>query len=132
MATSYQNAGSFLSNYRDLNTIPALMGVLFAVASAVQFLGATISVTIPYTYTLSGVHAMVLSLVVLVVAFAASDTRSWEYYEGWEQAMVGIAVLVIVGNEYIAEITNLVANNNPAAGTIAFIITMAAWGILSR
>jgi len=122
------------SAHRDLNTVPALFGILFAVAAAVQFLGATISVapTADLSYTLEGTHAVGLSLVSLLVAFASSDTRSFEHYETWEQGAVALGALAIIGTEYVTEISDFLANNQPYTGLAMFAIGMMAWGILSR
>lgn len=125
------NTKSVLSDYTQLNTIPALSGVLFAVASAVQFLGASISLATPQ-YTFDPAHALLTSLVVLVVAFASSDTKDWRRYETYEQGIVAVAVVTMVGSEYITEISDLIANNSPTAGILAFMISMAAWGVLAR
>jgi len=128
MATS---TNSLLRDYSQLNTIPALSGVAFAIASAVQFLGGSMSLTTP-SYTLDPAHAMIISLVALVVAFASSDTKDWRYYETWEQGVVAAAVFLMIGMEYLTEIQNLVNNNAPVAPLMAFGLAMVAWGVLAR
>lgn len=128
MATRSRSA---YAKYADLNTVPAVMGIVFAVTAAVQFLGATISFTTP-VYTFDPTHALVLGLVVLIVAFASSDTKDWRHYETWEQGAVALAVLLMVGNEYLVEIQDILTQNSPHAAYIAFVVSMMAWGILSR
>jgi hypothetical protein len=125
---------SMFSNYTQLNTIPALSGIAFAVASAVQFLGATFGIapSADLAYTLDPTHALLISLVALVVAFASSDTTDWRYYETYEQGIVALAVGLMIGQEYLAEVQDLLANNAPVAGIVAFAVTMAAWGVLAR
>lgn len=134
MATRASSPMDFMDAYRDLNTIPALFGILFAVAAAVQFLGATISIapTADLSYTLEGMHAIGLSGVSLLVAFASSDTKDWQHYEPWEQGTVLIAVVAIVGAEYVTEISDFLVNNQPYTGVAFFAVGMMAWGILSR
>lgn len=127
MATS----NSFLRDYSQLNTIPALSGVAFALASAVQFLGGTFALTTP-TYTFDPGHAMIVSLMALVIAFASSDTKDWRYYETWEQGIVAVAVFLMVGMEYLTQVQNLVTSNDPVGPLIAFGLAMAAWGVLAR
>lgn len=131
MATS--NRG-MLSNYTQLNTIPALTGILFATGAAVQFLGASITIApaADMSYTFEASHALLVSLVTLVIAFASSDTKDWRYYETYEQATVGVAALFMVGAEYLVEISDLITNNEPTMGIVAFVVSMAAWGVLAR
>lgn len=129
MATN--NSNGMLADYTQLNTIPAMSGILFALAAAVQFLDATFSLGI-ITYTFDPAHALLVSLGVLVVAFASSDTNDWRMYETYEQALVGLAVLLMVGAEYVTEVNDLLVNNSPTAGIIAFFVSMGAWGVLAR
>lgn len=128
----YSNSKGLLSDYAQLNTLPALSGVLFAISSGVQFLGVSISMTIPWAYTFDPSHGLVVSLVVMVIAFASSSTKDWRQYESYEQGAVALAVILMVGNEYLIEVSDLIVNNNPTAGTLAFLVTVVAWGILAR
>lgn len=120
-----------ISDYTQLNTAPALSGIAFAVAAAVQFLDTTITIGL-FDYTFDPAHAMVVSLIVLVIAFASSDTNDWRQYESWEQGLVAVAVFVMVGAEYLVEVSDALANNEPHMGLGAFLVSMAAWGVLSR
>ena len=130
MATSSLN--NRLRSYSQLNTIPAVLGILFAISAGVQFLGAQISIAVPMTYSFDPAHAMLVSLGVLVLAFASSETKDWRYYDAWEQVTVGLAVVVMVGQEYITEISEFIASNDPVTGVAAFVLSMAAWGVLAR
>lgn len=125
------NFNNTVRSYSQLNTIPALSGILFAVSAAIQFLGAEISLAIP-SYTFDPNHALLVSLAVLVIAFASSETKDWRYYETWEQVTVGIAVVVMIGAEYTTTVAEFLTNNDPVAGMAAFLISMAAWSVLAR
>ena len=127
MATS---STSFLDDYTQLNTLPAVTGVLFAVASSVQFLGAQISLATP-SYTFDPAHAMLVSVLMLVLAFASSETKDWRHYDPMEQGVVGAAAIAIVGGEYVTEINDLVMTST-ATQVGAFALSMVAWGVLSR
>lgn len=124
------NSKSILSDYTQLNTLPAVTGVLFAVASSVQFLGATVSLSTP-AYTFDPAHAMLVSLLMLVVAFASSETKDWRHYDEWEQGVVGVAAITLVGTEYVPEIADLVMSSQ-GTQVGAFVLSLAAWGVLSR
>lgn len=123
-----------MTEYAQLNTIPALAGIIFATGSAVQFLGASITIapSADLSYTFAANEALLVSLVSLVVAFASSDTKDWRHYETYEQALVGVAVVAMVGTEYLTEISDLVVNNEPTVGILFFGLSMGAWGVLSR
>ena len=132
MALMHNSMSETVSNYTQLNTIPALMGILFAMSAGVQFLGMQISIAIPASYSFPSTHAMLVSIGVLVIAFASSDTKDWRYYESWEQIVVGAAVVLMVGAEYIVEIDDFIAANDPITGIAAFLVSMAAWSVLAR
>lgn len=120
-----------LNQYSQLNTIPAVVGILFAVSAGVQFLDVSVTIGV-VGYSFDPAHAMMVSLGALVVAFASSETKDWRYYDRHEQAVVGLAVVLIVGTEYVVEVSDAIANNAPVAGFVAFAVSMAAWGVLSR
>lgn len=79
---AYSGAPSDLvSDYANLRTVPAILGIAFALASLYQFGGVA---TLEFTwrsYTLQSGHAMLVSLGTMVVAFALSETKSFDYYE---------------------------------------------------
>ena len=124
----------FLDQYKNLNTIPALAGILFAVSAAVQFLNATVSVapSADLAYSFAGTDALLVGIVSLLVAFASSESRDFTYLETWEQAAVAVTVAVMVGMEYTTEVADIMANNQPASGIVAFLVGMVAWGILAQ
>lgn len=128
--TNYSTS-SLAKQYSQLNTVPAMVGIAFAAASSVQFLDATLTFGL-LNYTFEANHAMVVSLVALIVAFAASDTKSFEHYSREEQGVVALGALLIVGNEYVTQISDFIVQNEPVAGVAAFGITVAAWGVLAR
>lgn len=121
-----------VNNYRQLNTVPALTGVVFSIAAAVQYLGAEMSIEYPSAYTFPGEHAMLVGLLCLLLAFASSDTKDWRYYDQWEQAAVAIAVVGSVLVQYVPEVNDLLVNNQPVSGVVMFVASLAAWAILAR
>jgi hypothetical protein len=69
---------------------------------------------------------------VLAVAFASSETRDFQRYETWEQLMIGLAPVLILGAEYIDFISQAFADHDPTLGIIAFVLSVAAWGVAIR
>ena len=122
---------SAFEDYTQLNTIPAVAGIAFAVSSAVQFLDASISIG-AVDWTFEPAIAMVVSLGALIVAFASSDTRDWRHYDQWEQAVVAVGAALIPATEYVVEVSDFIAQNDPVAGLGAFLLSFAAWGVLAQ
>lgn len=114
-----------------VSTIPALAGFVYGLAAAVQFLDAEISIGV-LDYTFAPAHALIVSLLALVVVFASSDTRNWGRYDGWEQAVVAVAIGVMLAHQYFPLVTIAIENNQPHLGIAAFLSGMFAWVVLSR
>ncbi|MHB9287403.1 hypothetical protein ACKVMT_10250 [Halobacteriales archaeon Cl-PHB] len=132
MATRSQSLSGVLNDYKNLRTIPAILGIVFAVASAYQF-GGISEVHVTWAqYTLTSQHAMMASMATFLVAFASSKTKSFEYYERWEQVAIAAGPLLIVAHHYLAEVNSFVANNSPTAGIMLFMISIASWGAAVR
>lgn len=121
-----------LNDYKNLNTIPALLSIVFAVASLYQFGGISEVHIAWFDYALSTHHAMLVSLGVLVVAFASSETKEFRNYEDWEKALIAAGPLLIVSHQYVDYVNDLIVNNEPTAGVLAFLIAVAAWGVAVR
>jgi len=129
---SRNSPGDLVSDYANLRTVPALLGIVFALASLYQFGGiATVELTW-ISYTLTTQHAMIVSLATFVVAFASSETKSFDYYEDWEKVVIAAGPALILGHQYVQFVTDAIANNSPTGGILAFIISLAAWGVAVR
>jgi len=130
MAT--RSMSSLTNDYMELRTIPALLGIVFAIASLYQF-GGISEVHITWLdYTLSTQHAMFVSLATLLVAFASSETKQFEAYEDWEKVLIAAGPLLIVSQQYVTEVADIIANNDPTGGIVAFVISVMAWGVAVR
>jgi len=130
MAT--RSMSSLTNDYMELRTIPALLGIVFAIASLYQF-GGISEVHITWLdYTLSTQHAMFVSLATLLVAFASSETKQFEAYEDWEKVLIAAGPVLIVSQQYVTEVADIIANNDPTGGIVAFVISVMAWGVAVR
>ena len=130
MAT--RSMSSLTNDYMELRTIPALLGIVFAIASLYQF-GGISEVHITWLdYTLSAQHAMFVSLATLLVAFASSETKQFEAYEDWEKVLIAAGPVLIVSQQYVNEVADIIANNDPTGGIVAFVISVMAWGVAVR
>lgn len=114
-----------------IRTIPALAGLVFAAASAVQFLDAQIALGV-VNWSFKPAMALVVSLASLLVAFASSNTRNWEHLENAEKSLVAVALLIMTTHQYVPTVELAISNNQPWAGFIAFMSGMIAWGVLAR
>jgi hypothetical protein len=129
---STPNLSRTINNYAQLNTIPALLSIFFALASLYTFGGIAEVHLVWFDYTLTAEHAALGSMFVLAVAFASSETRDFQRYETWEQLMIGLAPVLILGAEYIDFISQAFADHDPTLGIIAFVLSVAAWGVAIR
>jgi hypothetical protein len=124
--------GDMVSDYAQLNTIPALLSVAFVGAGLYQFGGISeISLTW-LSYTLTAQHATFVSLGAYVVAFASSETKSFAHYEQWEQVMIAAGPILIAGYQYVPQIADLVNTTSNFGPIAAFLLTVAAWGVAVR
>lgn len=118
-------------NGKLVETVPAIAGLIFSLAAAVQFLGADIYLGI-IDYQFASAHAFVVSLAALIVVFASSKTKNWEYYESHEQVLVGVTILLMTAHEYSTTAETAVSNNDPHAGFAIFLMGLLSWGVLAR
>ena len=133
MATSRSNSFSgMMSDYAHLRTIPAMLGIVFALSSLYQFGGiATVELTW-LDYTLTAQHSMLVSLGTMLVAFASSETRDFDMYEDWEMIGIAAAPVLIIGTQYVTEIEDIVLNSGDMVAMAAFLVTVGSWGIAVR
>lgn len=124
--------GSLVDDYMQLRTVPALIGIVFAISSLYQF-GGIANVSLEWiNYTLTTQDSMLISLGAYAVAFASSETKQFQHYEDWEKGMIAAAPVLIVGHEYLTFVSDFVTNNSPTGGALLFILCMAAWGVAVR
>lgn len=116
---------------RLVETVPAVAGVVFSIASAVQFLDGTFRLG-ALSYQFAPEHSYVVSLIALVVVFASSRTKDWERYESWEQVLVGVTILIMTAHQFIPTVSRTVSRQNPVAGSVIFGMGLVAWGVLAR
>jgi hypothetical protein len=124
---------SLVNDYKNLRTIPALLGIFFAVASMYQFGGIeTFKILWGINYTLTTEHAMFLSLGTYVVAFASSETKQFEAYEDWEKAVIAAGPALIVGHQYVTWVSDQFAAHDPLLPIVGFLLAVASWGVAVR
>ncbi|AKH97354.1 hypothetical protein [Halanaeroarchaeum sulfurireducens] len=122
-----------LSDYTNFRTLPALLSVAFVIASLYQF-GGISQVSLPwFEYTLTTDHAILLSLLAFVIAFASSETRAFEHYQDWEQVVIVLGPALIIGFQYVGVITDLVRGfGDPLGLQLAFVATVVSWSVAVR
>ena len=116
---------------RIVETVPAVAGVIFSIATAQQFLDGTFKLG-AFDYTMAPEHSFAISLAALIVVFASSKTKNWEYYESWEQVLVGVTILTITAHQFYEPFASAISNQNPYAGTFVFALGLICWGVLQR
>lgn len=116
--------GRMIDDYKNLRTIPAMLGMVFFVATIYQFGGISEVHVQWFDYTLSQQHALFVSLGVLVLAFASSETKAFEYYSKTEQGIIVLAVALMILHNYSDQVYDLVYSSEPwtAVGAAAFVL----------
>lgn len=122
-----RSATDALDDYFNLRQVPMVLSALFLLASAYQF-GGVGTISFPwFNYTLTAEHAVLGSTAAFVVAFASSETKSFDMYETWEQALIAAGPAVILGQQYVTEVNNLLLDlGDPLGYQIAFALTAAS------
>lgn len=132
MATSSRSLNGVLSDYSQLRAVPALLGMLFSIFGLYQF-GAFSTLELAwFDYTIETNHVMFGSLAIYAVAFMSSETRSFEHYDDWEQALIAASPVLIVGYEYVGFVADLVNSADPWSQVLAFLIVAGGYGVAMR
>lgn len=132
---AYSNrASSMLDDYMTLRTLPAMMSVVFVLASLYQFGGiATVELVWLSNYTLTAEHSVLASMGTYVAAFASSETKRFEAYEDWEKIAIALGPAVILGQQYVSEIDSLLLDlGDPLGYQIAFFVSVVSWAVAVR
>lgn len=131
---SYNKSGvsSMLSDYTHLRTLPALLSVVFVIASLYQFGGISEVMITWVDYTLTSEHAMLVSIGAYALAFASSETKAFDRYEDIEKVLIFAGPGLIVGYQYIGFVTDLVNTSSNLGPVLAFLATVVAWGVAVR
>lgn len=109
----------------------AIGSLVFALAGMVQLLETDIHIG-ALNYTLPTEHSAILSIAALVFVYGFSDTKDLHEYAGWEKALVVITVALLLAAAYVGAAGELLSNQSPQAGIVAFIITVAGWAVVAR
>jgi hypothetical protein len=135
MASSYDNRMTgMLGDYAHLRTLPAMLSVVYVLAGLYQF-GGVSDVTLVWlsNYTLTAEHATFASIGTFLVAFASSETKAFDMYEDWEKVAIALGPVVIIGEQYVTEISNLLLDlGDPLGMQVAFLLTVVSWGVAVR
>jgi len=132
MATrNYTSMGSIVDDYSQLKAVPALLGMLFSLFGLYQF-GAFSTLELAwFNYTVDTTHVMLGSLAIFAVAFMSSETKQFENYHDWEQALIAASPILIVGYEHVQFVTDIV-NTGTWTQILAFLIVAAGYGVAMR
>lgn len=94
-------ANELIADYRNLRTIPAVLGMVFFMSTLYQFGAFQSELSFAwFDYTLTTEHAVFASLMIYAVAFASSETRQFEHYEDWEKILITLGPVLVIATEY--------------------------------
>lgn len=132
MAFNHRSASGLANDYANLRTIPALLGIVFAMSSLYQFGGiATLEFTW-FSYTMTAEHATFISLAAYGLAFASSETKQIENYQTWEKLLIGSGPVLIMGYQFTEIVASFVNTSGNFGGIAAFLLVVASWGVAVR
>lgn len=114
-----------------IESVPHLAGFVFTLATAVQFLDTEVTVG-ALNYTFLPAHGLLVSLAALVVVFASSQTRDFDYLESWEQVLTVVTIAIMTAHQFIPTVETAIQNNAPHAGGVVFAMGLLTWTVLSR
>ncbi|WP_058364898.1 hypothetical protein [Haloparvum sedimenti] len=122
-----------MSDYVNLRTIPAAVGIAFSVMSVYLF-GGLEGLTIGWgiNYTLTSTHALWGSMAAYVIAFASSETRAFDRYEMWEKVLIAAGPALMIGYVHVQQVTDFIHSSEPMLPIIAFFVSFASYGVLSQ
>ena len=134
MASRYQNrASSIVSDYANMRTLPALLSLAFVAASLYAFGGISEFTLTWVDYTISTEHTVLISLGAYAAAFASSETRQFQSYDQWEQVAVALGPAVILGYEYVPQVTDFITGlGDPLGMQLAFVATIVSWAVATQ
>ncbi|MDZ7729918.1 MAG: hypothetical protein U5K37_01235 [Natrialbaceae archaeon] len=117
----------------QLRTIPAIIASVFVITVAYTF-GAIAPIEVLwYDYTLTGSHAMWLSVGTYILAFMSSETKAFDFYRRWEQLLI-VAGPVLLGlytyHPWTAEFINTTAP--PWAQIGAAVVTYVGYLVATQ
>lgn len=119
-----------LDDYITMQDIPAGLSALYLFAGLYQF-GGISSITFEWiNYSITMEHAVWVAVAAYAVAFMSSRTKQFENYEGWEQFLILLGPGAILGQHYVTAVNDLLVNiGDPLGYQIAFVVTVASWGV---
>lgn len=120
-----------VADYSQLRTIPAILGVVFTVCSIFQFGGMAAPELLWVDYTLSQLHAAALSMVVMLVAFMSSKTKEFAHYNWWEQVLIPIAPVLILGHQFVDPVGAAI-DAEQSRQIVATLASLLSWGAAVR
>jgi hypothetical protein len=120
------------SDYSHLRTLPALLSLIFGVASFYLFGGTPELYLSWFDYTLTNQHALIASLAIFAVAFMSSETRDFDHYEDWEKVLIGVPPVLMLAHQYTNFVADAMANYDPWLAVLLWIASLVGWSVAVR
>ncbi|WP_418284893.1 hypothetical protein [Halorubrum sp. DTA46] len=131
MAYNSKSMSARMNDYMNLRSLPAAIGIVFTVASLYLF-GAITGLTFGWgvEYQIADTHALWVSLGAYLLAFASSETRSFDKYDRGEQAMIAAGPLLMLLSQHWTWLVDTMAANSPHFAIVAFLISFGSYAVL--
>lgn len=83
-----------------------------------------------FEYTLTTMHAVAVSLIVYLVAFASSETRNFDAYDGWEKALIAAGPSLIALHQWYDPVNEwIMTTSEPWMQIAAAAVVLIGYGV---
>ena len=121
-----------VSDYSHLRALPALLSLIFGVASFYLFGGTPELYLSWFDYTLTNQHALIASLAIFALAFMSSETRDFDYYQDWEKVLIGVPPALMLAHQYTNFVPDAMAQYDPWLAVLLWIASLVGWSVAVR
>jgi len=132
MAYNRSSVKGLAADYSHLRTLPALLSLIYGVASFYLFGGTPELYLSWFDYTLTTQHAMIASLAIFAIAFMSSETKSLAAYHDWEKVLIGVPPIVMLAHQYTQIVPDAMAQYDPWLAIVMFLLSLVGWSVAVR
>lgn len=132
MAYNRSSVKGLASDYSHLRTLPALLSLIFGVASFYLFGGTPELYLSWFDYTLTTNHALMASLAIFAIAFMSSETKTFDAYHDWEKVLIAVPPIIMLAHQYTQAVPDFMAQYDPWLALGLWLLSLVGWSVAVR